>query len=187
MRELRLSDRVGALVEGESQERGAVFLPGGLGSCEWPPLRFTALLLVRLGWKAMLLHWQAVRTPEWVCEQATAALAELDVERPLLVGKSLGTYAAEVAADRRLPGIWFTPLLHQERVVEALGRAQAPALLVGGTRDEYYDASLAERLPVESLTVVGADHGLDLADPWETIDLQRRILERVDAFVRALP
>lgn len=187
MVELELNERVTALVLGEEAERGAVCLPGRLGSCDWPPIRFTALLLASLGWRVMLLYWRPVRSPEWVCDQAAAALAELKAERPLLVGKSLGTFAAELAAERRLPGIWFTPLLHEERVVDALERAQAPALLVGGTRDEAYDAAKAERLPVEALTVVGADHGLDFDDVWETVELQRRVLERVDAFVRGLP
>ncbi|MGZ4389250.1 MAG: alpha/beta hydrolase, partial [Gaiellaceae bacterium] len=107
-------------------------------------------------------------------------------ERPLLVGKSLGTFAAAVAADRRLPAIWFTPLLNEQPVVEALERSEAPTLLVGGTHDEAYDPQLVERLPVESLTVVGADHSLEFADAYETLELQRRILDRVDAFVRDL-
>jgi hypothetical protein len=32
---------------------------------------------------------------------------------PLLIGKSLGTVAAGVAADRALPAVWLTPLLTQ--------------------------------------------------------------------------
>ncbi|HSP72696.1 MAG TPA: hypothetical protein VLN26_10025 [Gaiellaceae bacterium] len=186
MQKLTVSERTTALVFGESRDRGAVFLPGLEIGCEWTPMRLASLHLQALGWTTMLLRWQPERQPEWVEEQASAALELLGTGRALLVGKSLGTFAAPLAVARRLPAIWFTPLLNEQRIVEALERSQAPTLLVGGTHDEAYDAQLAERLPVESLTVVGADHSLEFADAYETLELQRRILDRVDAFVRGL-
>src|SRR5690606_24689889 len=45
--------------------------------------------------------------------------------RPLVVAKSLGSFAAPVVAARGLPAIWLTPLLGQETVVAAL-RAAGP-------------------------------------------------------------
>ncbi|MGZ4353166.1 MAG: alpha/beta hydrolase [Gaiellaceae bacterium] len=186
MRELAVTERTSARVFDGAAERGAVFLPGRAIGCEWGPMRLTSLHLHALGWTTMLLSWRPERRPEWVQEQAVAALELLGAERALLVGKSLGTFAAAVAADRRLPAIWFTPLLNEQPVVEALERSEAPTLLVGGTHDEAYDPQLVERLPVESLTVVGADHSLEFADAYETLELQRRILNRVDAFVRDL-
>jgi pimeloyl-ACP methyl ester carboxylesterase len=187
MRELDLGGGTTAIATGASRERGAVFLPGRAMGTEWGPMRLAAILLASRGWTTMQLRWRAEGRPEWVEEQARRALDRLAVERPLLVGKSLSTFAAAVAAERGLPGIWFTPLLTDGRVAAALERATAPALLVGGTHDELWDAELAERLPVESLTVVGADHSLEVGDAWETLELQRRVLERVDAFVRGLP
>lgn len=187
MEKLTVSERTSALVSGESRERGAVFLPGLEIGCEWTPMRLTSIHLQALGWTTMLLRWQPERRPEWVEEQAAAALELLGTERVLLVGKSLGTFAAAVAAERGLPAIWFTPLLNERRVVEALERSEAPIFLVGGTHDETFDPQLAERLATASLTVVGADHSLEFADAYETLELQRRILDRVDAFVRELP
>lgn len=51
----------------------------------------------------------------------------------LIVAKSLGTLAASVTAELGPPEIWFTPLLYDRRVVDALTRTRAPCLLVGGT------------------------------------------------------
>lgn len=182
-----MTERTSTLVFDGTGDRGAVFLPGRAMTCDWPPMRFASIHLHRLGWTTMLLSWRPERRPEWVAEQAAAALELLGTERALLVGKSMGTFAAPFAVERGLPAIWFTPLLHEARIAEALERSQAPTLLVGGTQDEAYDVQLVERLPVESLTVVGADHSLEFADAYETLELQRRILDRVDAFVRALP
>ena len=53
----------------------------------------------------------------------------------VLIGKSLGTYAAALAAERGLPAIWLTPLLTSDWVVDGLRRSTAPFLLVGGTAD----------------------------------------------------
>jgi hypothetical protein len=33
--------------------------------------------------------------------------------RPLLIGKSLASRTAGLAADRTLPAVWFTPLLSE--------------------------------------------------------------------------
>gem|GEM_PF-5482035 len=40
----------------------------------------------------------------------------------MIIAKSLGTYAAMLAAERQLPAIWLTPLLHIEAIAEAIGR-----------------------------------------------------------------
>ena len=52
--------------------------------------------------------------------------------QPVIIAKSLGTYAALLAAEQELPAIWLTPLLHVEVIAEAISRNPAPALLVGG-------------------------------------------------------
>jgi hypothetical protein len=81
---------------------------------------------------------------------------------PLLVAKSLGTFAATLAADRGLPAVWLTPLLVNEGVVASLRRATEPCLLVGGTADQLWDGALARRLSPNVLEVDGADHGMFL-------------------------
>jgi hypothetical protein len=78
----------------------------------------------------------------------------------LFVGKSLGTHAAALAAERGHPAVWLTPLLHYRQVVEALERSRAPFLLVGGTADALWDGDVARRLTPHLLEVEGADHGM---------------------------
>jgi hypothetical protein len=47
----------------------------------------------------------------WVVEQTAAALARETAGQVLLVGKSMGSFAAGLAAERALPAIWLTPVL----------------------------------------------------------------------------
>ncbi|HET7046546.1 MAG TPA: hypothetical protein VFI37_16995, partial [Gaiellaceae bacterium] len=83
--------------------------------------------------------------------------------------------------------IWLTPLLQLTDVTEALARATAPTLLVGGGADESWDGAVAERLPGERLVIDGADHALEIAgDPYASLDALRRVTARVDGFVAAL-
>ncbi|MDP9792882.1 hypothetical protein J2S43_001394 [Catenuloplanes nepalensis] len=79
---------------------------------------------------------------------------------PILIAKSLGTYAAALAAERELPAIWLTPLLHITPIAEAIIRNPAPALLVGGTGDKSWLPDVAEATGKTLVTVEGGDHGL---------------------------
>lgn len=96
----------------------------------------------------------------WVRHQVVPVLDRLG-GRPVLVGKSLGTYAAEVAAQRSLPAIWYTPLLLDDLVVAALRASTAPFLLIGGTADPHaWDGALARSLTPHVCEIPEADHGL---------------------------
>jgi len=86
--------------------------------------------------------------------------AAAGVAAPLLIGKSLGSLAAPVAADRGLPAVWLTPLLIDEAAVAALHRALAPCLLIGGTADKVWDGEVARSITPHVLEVDGADHGM---------------------------
>ncbi|MEV6305314.1 alpha/beta hydrolase [Actinoplanes sp. NPDC051861] len=79
---------------------------------------------------------------------------------PVLVAKSLGTHAAALAAERSLPAIWLTPLLHLDSVSEAISRNPAPALLVGGTADPSWLPEAATATGKTVVTIPDADHGL---------------------------
>lgn len=104
--------------------------------------------------------------------------------RPLLIGKSLGTNAAAVAADRSLPAVWLTPLLTLPWVADALGRATAPFLLVGGTADQLWDGDLARRLSPHVLEVAGADHGMYVPGPLTgSIAVLGRVVVAVEEFL----
>jgi hypothetical protein len=79
---------------------------------------------------------------------------------PVIIAKSLGTYAAALAAERELPAIWLTPLLHIEPIAEAITRNPAPALLVGGTRDPSWSPQVADATGKTLVTIEDGDHGL---------------------------
>lgn len=79
---------------------------------------------------------------------------------PVIIAKSLGRYAAALAAERELPAIWLTPLLHIESIAEAIIRNPAPALLVGGTRDPSWVPEVAAAAGKTMVTIEGGDHGL---------------------------
>ncbi|MEV4344596.1 alpha/beta hydrolase [Actinoplanes sp. NPDC049596] len=79
---------------------------------------------------------------------------------PVIIAKSLGTHAATLAAERELPAIWLTPLLHVEAIAEAISRNPAPALLVGGTGDRTWDPQVAAATGKPVVTIDGGDHGL---------------------------
>ncbi|AVT35547.1 alpha/beta hydrolase [Plantactinospora sp. BB1] len=80
--------------------------------------------------------------------------------QPVIIAKSLGTYAAMLAAERQLPAIWLTPLLHIELIAEAIGRNPAPTLLVGGTGDPSWLPDIAAATGKRVVTIIGGDHGL---------------------------
>ncbi len=96
--------------------------------------------------------------------QVSAAIDETaaasGVPAPVVIGKSLGSLAAPLAAGRDLPAVWFTPLLTDEATVAALRRATAPFLLIGGTADRLWEGAVARSLSPHVIEVEAADHGM---------------------------
>jgi pimeloyl-ACP methyl ester carboxylesterase len=93
-------------------------------------------------------------------ESAVDGLTAPTGAAPVVIGKSLGSLAAPVAADRGLAAVWFTPLLTVEPTVAALRRATGPCLLVGGTADPYWDGRTARSLTADVVEIDGADHAM---------------------------
>jgi hypothetical protein len=123
---------------------------------------------------------------EWVARQILP-VADRVGGAPLLIGKSLGTYAASIAAERSLPAIWLTPLLYDPIVVAALEQATAPALLVGGTADQSWDGDLARRLSPHVFEVDGANHGLYVPGPLvESVAVLGRVVVAVEEFLEGI-
>lgn len=119
----------------------------------------------------------------WVCSQVRPVLDGL-AGQPLLVGKSLGSFAAGLAAQRSLPAVWLTPVLTVPWVPAALERATAPFLLVGGTADPLWDGSLARRLSPYVVEVPAADHGMSVPGPLtDTIAVLARVVVAIDEFL----
>ncbi|MEV1331764.1 alpha/beta hydrolase [Micromonospora costi] len=149
-------------------DRRAVLIPGRGYDTRAPLFAYAGEALRRAGFDVHEITWQVPpglgpeSTAAWVADQVTPAL---DDPTDLLVGKSLGTFAARLAADRRLPAIWLTPLLHVPDVVDALARPTAPFLLAGGTADPSWDGSVARRLTPHLVEIQEADHSLLLTGP----------------------
>jgi hypothetical protein len=149
-------------------ERGMVVIPGGSLGPHQPLLNYSWLAGLARGAEALHIEWPTDRpssrepsdSASWVVEQVADALATFPVPHPVLVGKSLGTYAAELAAARALPAVWHTPLLSDPRCVAALRHASEPCLLIGGTADPWWDSSLARTLTPYVLEVPDANHGM---------------------------
>jgi hypothetical protein len=172
----------------------AVALPGRYPQYSQLLLGFSAFVLTQRGWVVDQLWWDPPthETPEqsraWVEEQVRDALPESG--RVLLVGKSLATYAAPLAADRGFPAIWLTPLLELPELVDAFAANPAPQLLVGGTADEAWDVTAARGLASQGcdvLEVPGADHGMLVAgDVVRSAETHVEVVRAMDSFCARL-
>jgi len=154
--------------------RAAVLAPGGNYSADGPLLKFAGIAAARRGARLRPLTWDlnADDLHVMVAARVSEALDELDrggtvpgTGATLIVGKSLGTAAAPVAAARGLPAVWFTPLLTEPPVAAALRRATAPCLLVGGTSDDWWDGDIARSITPNVVEVEDADHGMFVPGP----------------------
>ena len=171
-------------------ERVVVVLPGARYLPFAPLLWFTREVAVARGWSVLEVWDEYLDRDQdpwrWVEERAEAALARAGSAEVVIVAKSLTSRAVGLAAERGLPGIWLTPLLHEPEIARAFELLQAPALLVGGMADESWDGELARRAGHDVLELDGADHALQVAgDPLGSVDVLRRVAERVDSFVAA--
>jgi hypothetical protein len=171
--------------------RVAVVLPGAQYLPSGPLLWFSRETALSHGW-SVLQVWdeyldRSIDPWHWVEARAEAALRRAGDAEILLVTKSITSRAARIAAERGLPGIWLTPLLYTPEIAAEFQRLEAPALLVGGTADESWDLAAAQRAGHEVLELEGADHSLQIrGGPLASVDLLRRVVERVDEFVRRL-
>jgi predicted alpha/beta-hydrolase family hydrolase len=149
--------------------RAAIVAPGGGYGPDGPLLMYARLAVERRGGKVLPIKWELQRDSDFsqqrlrVASQVESAVEEMIAASgaaPLVIGKSLGTLAAPLVADRGLAAVWFTPLLTDQPTVAALGSATGPCLLVGGTADRFWDGRVARSLPAEVVEVDGADHGM---------------------------
>jgi pimeloyl-ACP methyl ester carboxylesterase len=149
--------------------RSAIVAPGGGYGPDGPLLMYARLAVERRGGLVRPIVWELSRDANFsllrlrVASQVESAVEELTAATgaaPVVIGKSLGSLAAPVAADRGLAAVWFTPLLTDEPTVAALRRTAGPCLLVGGTADRFWDGEAARSLPAEVVEVDGADHGM---------------------------
>ena len=173
-------------------DRVAVVLPGSGYSPAHPLLYYAGAILAHQGWSVQEVWWQtpefasADAAAQWVHQHAAAALDAEHATRLMLIGKSLGSLAAPVAAERELPAVWLTPLLTNSAVVDALAATRAPTLLIGGAADRLWDSAAAAGLPHPSLEIPGADHSLETGDPLTSINVLKQVTARIADFAAAL-
>jgi pimeloyl-ACP methyl ester carboxylesterase len=96
----------------------------------------------------------------FVRAHVVSAMERSPSDRPVLIGKSLGSFAAVLAAEAELPAIWLTPLLTESMITEAITDSTAPTLLIGGTADKLWVPEVAAATGKPVLTVPDADHNL---------------------------
>ena len=152
--------------------RSAIVAPGGGYSADGPLLMYARLAVQGRGGHVQPIVWEPARGSDFsrqrrrIASQVKSAVEEVTAATgaaPVVIGKSLGSLAAPLVADRGLAAVWFTPLLTDEPTVAALRRATAPCLLVGGTADRFWDGQVARSLPADVIEVVevdGADHAM---------------------------
>ncbi len=154
-----------ALLHERDGDRCVVLLPGAWYPTSAPLLWFAREVALSQDWSVLEVRDELPQGEEplaWAIDRATRALDAAPGDRTAVIGKSLTSAAAGIAADRGLPAAWLTPMLRQPTVVEALGRASAPTLLVGGTDDsDHWDpAALPDNPVIEVLELEGVDHAL---------------------------
>lgn len=158
------------MTQGESK-RHAVIVPGGMFGPSAPLPAYAGYAAERRDAEIHRIWWDyPLDTPgderePWVRAHVAPVLDNVP-GTPLLVGRSLGTLSAPLAAERGLPAVWLNPLLTEKPCVDALRRATAPFLLIGGTADdECWDGTLARELSPHVLEIEGADHTMMLPGP----------------------
>ncbi|MFJ9771887.1 alpha/beta hydrolase [Kitasatospora sp. NPDC101157] len=177
-------------------DRVALVIPGVGYSPARPLLHFAGAVLQRHGWTVQELWWQLPdqfaefamgERIAWVERQVAEAVDAEHGACRLLVGKSLGSFAAGLAADRDLAAAWLTPVLTLDHVTRALRRASAPTLLIGGGADELWNRATADSTGHQVLELPAADHGLELPhDPIGSVDTLREAVTRLDEFIASL-
>jgi hypothetical protein len=174
------------------ERRDVVVAPGG----GWGPsagfVLYAGEVPARRGGQVHRHWWKrpkpdfAPASMDWVCEEIGEVLGAVD-NPALLIGKSLGTLAAPLAARDALPAVWLTPLLDTPWAVSPLRAASAPFLLVGGTADRFWDGTLARQLTPHVLEVEGADHGMLLPGPVSrSVPVLDRVIAAIDEFLDSI-
>ena len=165
MEQIDLGPCPALLHEGE-RERCAILLPGARYPTRAPLLWFAREAALERGWSVLEVLDELppdAQGFEWALDRSERALAAAPTGQLVMIGKSLTSVAAGLAADRDLPAIWLTPLMREARVTEALARAAQFTLLVGGTADPLWDRDAVPANPaIETVELEGLDHALQV-------------------------
>ena len=166
----------------------ALLLPGANYDVRMHGLFWPVRTLLESGWRVTRAEWDG---DEWGPDRdgfVRDVVERLDAEAPpaprtVVVGKSLGSLAIPWAADRGLPGIWLTPLVHLDHIRAALATAPR-SLLIGGTADESWTPDAACRERHDVVEVDGMNHGLFVGTGWrDTFAAMTTILESIERYL----
>ncbi len=187
MRSLDLSPGEAIVHEGDP-ERCVVLLPGVRYFSQAPLLWFAREAAQAGGWSVLEVSERAPADADpfaWMRERAQSALAATDAGRVVVAGKSLGSAAAPLVAERELAAVWLTPLLVRPDVVAALEAATAPALLIGSSADPTWAAGATPQNGLlETMELDGLDHSLQVeGDPQASLEALGQVTERIAAFL----
>jgi hypothetical protein len=188
VRQIDLNPGEAILHEGDPA-RCAVVLPGVRYFSQAPLLWFAREAAQAGGWSVLELSERAPADEqpfEWMHDRAERALDAVDAGAVAVIGKSLGSAAAPLVAERGVPAVWLTPLLVRPEVATALAAASAPALLIGSTADPTWsNGEQPQGEAIEVLELEGLDHSLQVeGDPQASLDVLRTVTERIGAFLQ---
>jgi hypothetical protein len=179
-----------ALLHEGDPGRCAVVLPGVRYFSQAPLLWFAREAAEAGGWSVLELSERAPADEEpfeWMRDRAERALGAASAGTVAMIGKSLGSAAAPLVAERGLPAVWLTPLLVRPDVVAALASSSAPALLVGSAADPTWANGELPEGGIEVMEFDGLDHSLQVdGDPIASLDVLRQVTERIGAFLARL-
>jgi pimeloyl-ACP methyl ester carboxylesterase len=113
-----------------------------------------------VSWKVPYGLLRSGQAEPFVRAHVVSAMERSPSDRPVIIGKSLGSYAAALAAEAHLPAIWLTPLMTDAGVVQAISASTAPTLLIGGTADKFWVPEVAAATGKPVLAVPDGDHVL---------------------------
>ena len=144
-----------------------ILVPGGMYTAQGPlldladhALRDRRAPVEAVSWTVPYGLVRSGHAEPFVRAHVASAMERSPSDRPVIIGKALGSYAAVVAAELQLPSIWLTPLLTEVTIVEAITASTAPTLLIGGTADKFWVPELAAATGQPVLAVPDGDHNL---------------------------
>lgn len=169
-------------------ERRVVILPGARYPTRAPLLWFAREVALAKGFGVLevLDEPPAGEDPfAWIRDRAQRALDHQPAPTTVVIGKSLASDVADLAADRELPAIWLTPLLDRANVRAALARATAPLLMVGGTADPTWQPqAIPSSALVSQLELPEHDHSLQRpGEPFTSLGSLKKVTKQVERFL----
>ncbi|WP_195576519.1 alpha/beta hydrolase [Paenibacillus sp. 1001270B_150601_E10] len=180
----------------EKSHRLAVLFPGMHYSCKRPVLHYAAKCALQAGCDVLQLEYgyQAAKTEiksdeEYasIVKECAESVAEVlpSYDEIVLVGKSFGTIVAGEVSSKLMLGkskhLFLTPV---ESSIPYIHNKQG--MTIYGTGDPAFSSHLAAKIQVGSdhkiIAVPRADHGFEVEDALETIDIMKQLIAHYVAF-----